>query len=92
MQVRSDGENLLALDQHVGAREVAHVRVHRHHRAVADDVTSSVPAAVLRRVVVRPRGARCEQVETSGRGASRRRAFEECPARSEMRLQPALIA
>src|SRR5207247_6996670 len=55
-QVRPDGEDLLALDQHVGLDEVTYRRVHRRDVAAADDVAPASPAAVLRRVVVLRRG------------------------------------
>ena len=48
--------------------EVADLRVHRHHRAAANDVAPARPAAVRRRVaVVRRGGARREQIETRRR-------------------------
>src|SRR3989454_9078362 len=51
LQVWSDGEDLLALDQHVGLSEVAHLRVgvHRHHGTAANDVAPSGAAGVLGR-------------------------------------------
>src|SRR5262249_12872655 len=92
LQVGSDSQNLLALDQHVGAREVAHLRIHRHHRAAADDVAPAVRAAVRRHVGLRSRRSRREKIETRGSGTGRRSAFEKSPTRTEMILWLALIA
>ena len=55
VQVRSDGEDLLALDQHVGLGEVADCRIHRHHGAAANDVAPARSAGILRRIVVKLR-------------------------------------
>jgi len=91
-EVRADREDLLALDQHVGAGEVADLRVHRHHRAAANDIAPARPAAVLGHIIVRRRGARREEVEAGGDGAGRRRTFEEVAPRTEMVVRPACIA
>src|SRR5262249_53333048 len=90
--VRTDSENLVALDQHVRLHEVADLRVHRHDRAAANDVAPPVPAAVARHAAIRTRWTRCEQPEAGGSGARRRRTFEKIPTRSEMILWLALIA
>ncbi len=93
VQVRSDRENLLALDKNVGPGKVAHMRVHRHHGAAANDITPAWSAAVRGRVTVIRRGrARREQVETRGRDPRRGGTCQEFAARSEMVLWPAFIA
>src|SRR5262245_21720953 len=72
-QVWSDGENLLAFDQHVGLGEIAEARVHRHHGATANDVAHARRAAVERRgPALRRGGTRREQFETSSGKPSRR--------------------
>ena len=79
MQVGPDGHDLLALDQHVGRGEVADLRVHRHHRAAANDVAPARSAAILRRLAALLRGgARRKQVEPSaGDNPGRRRRLQE---------------
>src|SRR6266550_9233756 len=37
LQVRADGDDLLALDQHVGLGKIAYARIHRHHGTAAND-------------------------------------------------------
>jgi hypothetical protein len=91
-QIASDGQNLLALDQHVGLRKVADLRIHRHHRAAADDGAPAGPAHVRWRPVVRRRRTRGEQIEARGDRAGRRRAFQEIAPRGKMVLWPAFIA
>ncbi len=77
LQVRSNGEDLLALDQHVGLGEVADARIHRHHGTAANDVASAWCAAALGRVAdVGGCRARGEQFETCG-GTDRRVAFRK---------------
>ena len=63
-QVRADGDDLLAFDQHVGLDEIAHARVHRHDVAAADHVAPPLSAAVARCL-----GASC--AAAAGRAASR---------------------
>ncbi len=83
VQVRSDGEDLLALDQHVGLGEVAHLRIHRHHRTAANDVAPAPLAAALGRIVGICRGGACrEQVEPGRGNPGRRRPFEKVAPRS----------
>src|ERR1051325_7752344 len=51
LEIRPDGNDLLALDQHVGAYEltlVGHGGVHRHDHAAADHIAPAPLAAVLR--------------------------------------------
>jgi hypothetical protein len=61
MQARPDGENLLAFDQHVGLREIADLRVHRHDGAASNEVATTGATAVLRlSFVVRGGRARCQ--------------------------------
>ncbi len=80
-QVRSDGENGLALDQHVSLCEIAYLGVHRHHRTAADDVAPARLAAVrgrIRRARELRRGrSRCEQIDTRGGNARRCRSLEK---------------
>ncbi len=73
-QVRPDGKDGLALDQDVGLGEVAHFRVHRHHRTAANDVAPARPAAVLRRV------GRLANCAAAGRGANRLTPAAATPA------------
>ncbi len=74
VQVRPDGDDLLALHQHVGTGEVSDLRVHRHHVAAPDDIAPATLAGVLRSVVVvRRGGSRREQAHprsSRGRGRS----------------------
>src|SRR4029077_3005913 len=91
-QVRPDGEDLLALDQHVGLRKVSNFRVHRHHRAAADDVATAALAAVFRPVVVVRRGRTRREQACSGRsGPSRRGGLQEI-APPEMVLRISVLA
>jgi len=53
LDVRSDGENFLAFDQHVGLGEVADGRIHRHHRAAADEIAPAGAAGVSGHIVVK---------------------------------------
>ena len=80
-QVRSDGKDGLALDQDVGLGEIAHPRVHRHHRAATNDVTPAGPAACLRQLGqvrgLRRGRARCEQIDACRGNADRGRALEK---------------
>jgi hypothetical protein len=93
VQVWSDGEDLLALDQHVGLGEVAHIRVHRHHGTAANDVAPAPPAVVLGRVLaVRGGRASREQIETCGGGPGRGRRLQEVAPRSGMTLRDSFIA
>jgi hypothetical protein len=48
VQIRTDRKSFLALDQHVGLREVANLRIQRHHRTAANDVAPAGPATVDR--------------------------------------------
>jgi hypothetical protein len=66
-EIRTDSEDLLALDQDIGAGEVAHLRVDRHHRTAADHVAPAGLAAALGRRVLRRGRARCKQI-AAGRG------------------------
>ena len=76
VQIRSDGEDLFALDKHVGLREIADFRVERHHRAATNDIAPPRPATVGWRVVSRG-GARREQVQPRSRDPGRRRTFQK---------------
>src|SRR6185295_19242857 len=94
-EVRPDRDDLLALDQHVGAGELAlvgHARVHRHHDSAADHIAPTPPAAVLRRTivvtVVRAR-RRVEQAHPRGTGRGCRRSLQEI-APSELRARVVL--
>src|SRR5262249_61033417 len=87
-----DREDLLALDQHVGLGEVADARVHRHHRAAADDVAASIRAGVCRHDRLCARRARREEIEPGERGAGRGCAPEDIAARSEVVLWIASLA
>ena len=75
-QVRADGEDLLALDQHVRRDEVADRRVHRHHGAAFDDVAG----ACRRNADLGRRRTRREQTEARCRGARRCRNCEKAAA------------
>ena len=79
LQVVTDRDDLLALDQHVGLREIADRRVHRHHRTTANDVAPSWLAAVARCVTIRlcGRGRRGQQIEACRGDCGRRRRFRE---------------
>ena len=93
VQVRSDGKDLLALDQHVGLGEVAHLRVHRHHGTATDDIASAPPAGVLRLVFIARRGrARREQIDTCGGDPGRRRRLQKIAPRTGMVLRNSVIA
>src|SRR5439155_24291154 len=89
-------ENFLALDQNVGLGKVADLRVHRHHRAAANDVAPVGPAAVLgqARQVRRLRcgGARREQIETCGGNPGRRGPLQKVTPGIDMILRPSSTA
>jgi hypothetical protein len=73
-QVRTDGEDLLAFDQHVGLDEIAHVGVHGHDVAALDDIALSVAAAVPgRSIVPRCSSALGEQGQPGCRSSGPRR-------------------
>jgi hypothetical protein len=88
--VRPDGEDFLALDQHVRLRELAleraaQARIHRHHRTAANDVTPARRAGALGHCELRCRRPRREQIETRRGNSGCRRAFEEvAPRRREV--------
>ena len=92
-QAGPDGDDLLALDQHVGLREVADLRVHRHDGTAADDIAPAVPAAVLGLSGLVRRGGRAgrEQVESAGRGPGRRCRLQEVAARAEVELRASFV-
>jgi hypothetical protein len=93
VEVRTDGQDLLAFDQHVGLGEIAHVRIHRHHRAAADDVAAVPPAVVFGRVVAVGVGrTRREQVGAGRGNARRRRRLQEVAPRIGMTLRLAVVA
>ena len=78
MQVRADGEDLLAMDQDVASDEVPDLRVHGHHVAVADDIAPVRLAGALGRVVMRQGRAGGEQTKAGGGdGAGRGRTLEK---------------
>jgi len=69
-QVRADGDDLRAFDQHVGLRKIADVRVHRHHGPAANEQSPTRPTAVARLV---PAVSRCTtRREQAGSGSARR--------------------
>ena len=87
LQLRSDGEDLLALDQHVGLGEVADLRIHRHHGTAANDVAPApLTEAFGRRAAVRGGRASREQIET-GDDAGRGRRLQEIAPRTGMILR-----
>ncbi len=93
VQVRPDGEDFLALDEHVGLGKIAHVRVHRHHGTAANDIAPATPAGVLGHVpVVRRAGARREQIGTCGGDPGRGRRLQEIAPRTGMDLRNSFIA
>jgi hypothetical protein len=61
LQVRTDGLNFLTVDQHVRPGEVADLRIQRHDRTAANDVTTTRLATADGRVVG-PGGTRREQI------------------------------
>ena len=81
-QVRTDGDDLLALDQHVRFDEITHRGVHRHDVAAANDVAPSRPAEVPGGVIVvlRCGRARAEQVQPRRGSTGRRRDLQEIAA------------
>ena len=92
MQSAADGDDLAALDQHVGLWEVAHLGVHRHHGAAADHVTTSpLAAAVGLPVIVCRRRSRREQTESRRGHAAGCRRFQEVAPRTGMVLRQACI-
>ena len=93
VQVRSDGDDLLALDQDVGLGEIADVRVQRHHGAAADDVAPAAPAGVVR-CVVAVRGGRAWPEETGPGGGhpGDGGVFQEIAPRAAVALWVAVIA
>src|SRR5262249_23723748 len=66
-------------------------RVHRHHRAAADDVAPAALAGVLRSVVVVRRGRTRRKKACSRGGPSRRRGLQEI-APPEMVLRISFLA
>ena len=94
VQVRTDRENLLAVDQYVAADEIGDRRVHRHHRTAADQIAPAGPAAVARRaiIVMRGRGPCGEEIGCCRGDAGRRRTFEEIAPRGGVVLPPSSIA
>jgi hypothetical protein len=72
VEVRTDGGDFLAFDQHVRLDEVTHLRVHRHHRTAANDVAPPRTAAVLGRIGGGGRTRR-KQMKTCGRDPDRSR-------------------
>src|SRR5215469_17519479 len=91
VQVRPDGTDLSALDQHVRLREVADLRIERHHRAASNNKASARPAAVHWRVIRRGR-ARCEEVEACSAEPRSRRTLQKITSRTEMPVPPSLVA
>src|SRR5438067_11454533 len=93
MQVRSDGEDLLALHQDVRLREVAHLRVHRQHGAAAKDVAPSRPATVRGRIASVRGGRACrKEIGTSRDGGPRRGGgLQEIAPRSGMTPRNSLV-
>src|SRR6266576_4307839 len=79
LQVRADGDDLLALDQHVGLGKIAYARIHRHHGTAANDVAPARLAAVARRVTIGLRGSRrrSQQIETRRSNYGRSRGLQE---------------
>ena len=93
MQVRPDGKDLLALDQHVGPREVADLRVQRHHRTAADEVTPARPAAVGGRIPsAGRRRTRRKQIQTRSCDPGRRHTLQKIAPRAEMVPKASFIA
>jgi hypothetical protein len=70
IKVRSDSEDLLVFDQHIGLRKIVDLRVQRHDRAATNDVAPSQFAAVDWGLV-RCAWARREQIGTCSRKAER---------------------
>jgi hypothetical protein len=66
LQVWSDAEDILALDQYVGLDKVANNRIHRHYGTAANDVAPTRCAGILRRIVVKLRRstARSKQAQS----------------------------
>ena len=64
VKVGADRQYLFAFDQNVGAPEIADLRVHRHHGAIADDETATRPPGVGRRRVLC--GRRAQREKTKG--------------------------
>ena len=87
-QVRPDGDDLLAFDQHVGLRKIADLRVHRHHGAAANEVVAD-PADRCRQACPRcqpmhhalrtgRRRPRPSRLPSSGNRAARCRGLVDC--------------
>jgi hypothetical protein len=91
-QIGADRLNPVAVDQHVGAREVSDLRVHRHDGAAADEIAPAGTAGVRRRRILRGCRARAEQIDPRRGEAGRRRAFEKVAPRGGVFLRPAAIA
>ena len=81
VDVGTDGGDLLTVDEYVGLRVVADLRVDRHDRAAADQV-SPAGFAAPRGHLAGLRGSRTwgEQVDPGLNGAGRGRAFQELAA------------
>ena len=78
VQLRADGDDLLALDQHVGLGEVAHLRILGHHGTAVNDVAPAAPACVVGRILVVCRGrTRCEEIEAGSGDAGGGRRLQE---------------
>jgi hypothetical protein len=91
--MRSDGADLLALDEHVGLGEIAHGRVQRHHGPTPDDVAALMPAGILRLIAIPgPGRPGREQVGAGRRDSGGGRRPEKIPPRCRMVLRNSVIA
>jgi len=79
VDVPPDGEDSLAFDQHVGLDEVAHLRVHRHDVAAANDIAPPRLAAILRRTIGLERCSRrhSKQIQARRADGGRGRGLQE---------------
>ena len=92
VQAGPDGQDLLAFDQHVGLREVADLRVHRHDRAATDEIAPAASAAVFGLPVFVGCGrASRQQIECRGREPRHRRGLQEIAARTGVVLRAAFV-
>src|SRR5436305_1519073 len=82
MQVRSDGEDLLALDQHTPLTEVSDRGIERHNRPAANNIAPAWPPAAVRRIPATRHGrTRREQVKTRRGDPGRRRTLQKIAPR-----------
>jgi hypothetical protein len=91
VQVRPNGEDFLAFDQHVGLGKVADLRIQRHHRTAANKIAPARVAAVYGRVVC-DGGACRKQIETRSGDPGRNRTLQKIAPRAEMVLRQSRIA